>query len=148
VAELLAEHLGTLSGIMNAPADELQRIPGIGEKVASSVRNYFSHPANQALVEELLRAGIRIESPEPAKSGTDAPGYWSGKTVVFTGTLSSLTRQEASGRVASMGARVTDSVTRNTDIVVVGKDPGSKRDKAVNLGVTVLNEAEFLERLA
>lgn len=148
VAELLAEHFGTLDALRNATADELQQVPGIGEKVASSVRSYFSHPVNQDLVAELLRAGIRIESVAPAASRRDASGFWAGKTVVFTGTLSTLTRQEAGGRVAALGARVTDSVSRNTDILVAGKDPGSKKDKAVKLGVTVLGEDEFLEHLA
>lgn len=148
VAELLADHIGSLEGIMKAPAEELRQIAGIGEKVASSVRSYFSHPANQVLVDELLRAGVLIDAPKAVAPRLDASGYWNGKTVVFTGSLGSLTRQEAGARVAALGARVTDSVSRATDVVVVGRDPGSKREKALKLGIPVLNEEEFLARLA
>lgn len=146
VAELLAAHFGSLDAVRRATAEELQQISGIGEKVAFSVTSYFSHPANRRLVEELLRAGIRVRESRPTRQwGVDAT--WAGKTVVFTGTLSSMTRQEAAAHVSAMGAKVTDNVSRKTDMVIAGKDPGSKLEKANRLGVVVLNEEEFLDRL-
>jgi len=146
VAELLACHFGSLDAIRKATEDELKQIPGVGEKVAFSVRSYFSHPANRELVENLIKSGIHIETSRPGRLET-VDDTWNGKTVVFTGTLASMTRQEAGAKVTARGARVTESVSSRTDMVIAGKDPGSKRDKAVKLGVPVLTEEEFLNRL-
>jgi DNA ligase (NAD+) len=145
MAQLLSDHFRTLDAIMNATRDDLERITGVGEKVALSVTSYLHHPANRKLIEELLSLGVTVEVP--ASSAEPASGFWAEKTVVFTGTLAAITRGEAASRVTAMGARVTGSVSANTDVVVAGKDPGSKLDKARKLGIQVLSEDEFMEHM-
>ncbi len=95
-----------------------KRIQGIGEKVAVAVTTYFSNPENSRLVDDLLGFGTTIENPQPVLPPQS--GFWPGKTVVFTGALSSMTRQEAGEKVTAKGARVTDSVSKKTDVVVAG----------------------------
>ncbi|MFZ2446566.1 MAG: NAD-dependent DNA ligase LigA [Syntrophobacteraceae bacterium] len=141
MAELLAAHFRSLDAVRSATADQLQEIAGIGEKVAHAVHGYFANSTNQQLVDDLLALGVTIKAPPPPRPVEG--GFWSGKTVVFTGGLSSMTRQDASGAIAAKGAKVTDSVSRKTDIVVAGKDPGSKLDKAGKLGVRIMTEDEF-----
>jgi DNA ligase (NAD+) len=145
MAEILAEHFPSLESIQQAKPDDLQKVPGVGEKVAFSVASYFSNPANQALIRDLLsqRISIKLSDRMPIKG--DA--FWQSKTVVFTGTLSSMTRHEAGQKVAAMGAKIGDNVSGKTDIVVVGKDAGSKLDKAMKLGIMILDEGEFLSRI-
>jgi DNA ligase (NAD+) len=124
---------------------QLQQIQGIGEKIAIAVTTYFSNPENERLIDDLLSLGISIENvqrPRPAQSG-----FWQGKTVVFTGGLSSMSRQEAGEKAAAKGARVTESVSRKTDMVVAGTDPGSKLAKAEKLGIRIMNEDEFISML-
>ncbi len=143
MAELLANSFGSLEAVRRATSEQLVQVHGIGDKVAFAVSTYFSNPENNLLIDELLALGLEIRNPEPA--GNIEDGFWQGKTVVFTGSLSTMTRQEAAERVSLRGARVTDSVSRNTDIVVTGKDPGSKRAKAEKLGIRILDEGQFLE---
>ncbi len=145
LAQVLADELGSLDRLRTATVEELTRIPGIGEVVAQGVAKYFHNAANQALIDDLLRMGIELEAPAP--SSPLQGGFWLGKTVVFTGTLASMTRQEASAAVSALGARVTSSVSRNTDVVVAGADAGSKLEKAKKLDVGVLDEAQFLQTL-
>ncbi|MHC1741972.1 MAG: NAD-dependent DNA ligase LigA [Syntrophobacteraceae bacterium] len=145
LAQVLVDELGSLDRLRGATVEELTRIPGIGEVVAQGVAEYFHNGANQALVDDLLEMGIELEVP--VSSTPVQGGFWLGKTVVFTGTLSSMTRQEASAAVAALGARVTSSVSRNTDVVVAGADAGSKLEKAKKLDVNVLDEAQFLQTL-
>jgi DNA ligase (NAD+) len=141
MADLLAKVLGSIEKIRCAQPEELQQIQGIGAKVATAVVTYFSNPENSRLIDDLLDFGVAIENPQPALPVQS--GFWSGKTVVFTGALSSMTRQEAGAKVAARGARVTDSVSKKTDVVVAGPDPGSKLAKAQKLGVRIMNEDEF-----
>lgn len=143
MAELLANSFGSLEAVRRATSEQLVQVHGIGDKVAFAVFTYFSNPENSLLIDELLALGLEIRNPEPA--GNIEDGFWQGKTVVFTGSLSTMTRQEAAERVSLRGARVTDSVSRNTDIVVTGKDPGAKRAKAEKLGIRILDEGQFLE---
>ena len=118
IADLLANGFGTLEAVRSATAEQLQQIQGIGEKVAVAVTTYFSNPENSRLVDDLLGLGTAIENPQPVLPPQS--GFWPGKTVVFTGALSSMTRQEAGEKVAAKGARVTDSVSKKTDVVVAG----------------------------
>ncbi|MEM5786029.1 MAG: NAD-dependent DNA ligase LigA [Syntrophobacteraceae bacterium] len=145
-AELLATHFRSLEAIRSATLEELQMVVGIGQKVAAAIVNYFSNPANRQLVDDLLRSGMKIRVPEqpPVSEGS----FWSGKTVVFTGGLSSMSRTDAARAVGALGAKVTESVSKNTHIVVAGKDPGSKLAKAQKLGIRVMDEEEFSRILA
>ncbi len=109
--------------------------------MAASVRAFADEPANRRLVARLAEAGVNMASqaPEPG----DAPGPLAGQTVVLTGTLDTLTREEAAAALARQGARVAGSVSRKTSFVVAGRDAGSKLEKARQLGVRVMDEAEF-----
>lgn len=145
IAQLLAEHFRTFEGVRGAGREDLERIAGVGGTVAASVVSYFANPSNVKLIEDLLEAGVTVEGVAgPVKVEDD---FWNAKTVVFTGGLDSMARDEAAARVKARGARVTDSVSRKTDIVVAGKDAGSKLEKAAKLGILVLTEEEFLLRL-
>jgi DNA ligase (NAD+) len=145
IADLMAGSLGSFEAVRSASAGQLQEIQGIGETVASAVTTYFSNPENRRLIDDLLDLGIVIENPQP--SSPIQGGFWPGKTVVFTGALSSMTRQEAGEKITTKGARVTDSVSKKTDLVVAGIDPGSKVVKAEKLGVRIINEDEFIAML-
>lgn len=141
VAGLLADHFGSLEALMAASEEELQGIPGIGPEIARSVYQFFAEPRNQETIRGLLARGVR---PQAARPAAPAPaGPLAGKTFVFTGALATFTREEAAEAVRARGGRVTDSVSRKTDYVVVGADPGSKRDKALELGVALLDEEAF-----
>ncbi|HEV8383361.1 MAG TPA: NAD-dependent DNA ligase LigA [Candidatus Acidoferrales bacterium] len=141
-AQLLAEHFGSLEAVQNASQEQLEDVPEIGPKVAASIAEFFSEAANRKLVKRLIAAGLNVEVERKAPKSTRLAG----KTFVFTGELSKHTREEAGELVASHGGKVTSSVSKKTDYVVVGSDPGSKYDKAKALGVTILDEAAF-ERL-
>ncbi len=145
LAEILAEQFPTLDALQRATAEELQQIAGIGEKVAYTVARYFSNPANHALIEDLLKQGVAPKPPARPPAAEDS--FWRAKTVVFTGTLASMTRHEASRKVAALGAATGDTVSRKTDMVVAGADAGSKLEKARKLGIMVLDEEAFLSRL-
>lgn len=148
VAQLLASHLGRFEAVRAATREELERIPGVGEIVAYSITRYFSHPENQKLIDALLAAGITVKPAQTSSHAAEEEDpFWKSKTVVFTGALASLTRQEAGKRVEVRGAKVTESVSKKTDIVVAGKDAGSKRAKAEKLGILILDEEEFLKRI-
>ena len=122
---------------------ELDAIEGIGEIVAEAIADFFAEPHNVRVVEDLLRE----VSPQPLEArATSSPV--AGKTVVFTGTLETLTRGEAKAQAERLGAKVAGSVSKKTDYVVAGADSGSKLTKARELGVTVLDEAEWLKLVA
>lgn len=142
VAELLAERFRSLDALMAAGEDELTSVPEIGPRIAESVRSFFAQEQTRVLVEKLRRAGVRLADEEPAAADGDRP--LAGKTFVFTGTLSSMTRTQAQALVQSLGGRVASGVSRATDYVVAGADPGSKLDRARELGVPVLDEDAFL----
>jgi DNA ligase (NAD+) len=144
-ADLLANFFGSIEKIRSAQSEELQQIQGIGEKVATAVATYFANPENNRLIDDLADLGVAIENPQPARPVQS--GFWSGKTVVFTGALSSMTRQEAGEKAAAKGARVTDSVSKKTDVLVAGADPGAKLAKAQKLGVRIMDENEFIGML-
>jgi DNA ligase (NAD+) len=134
-AELLAEHFGGLDAFMNASFDELQDVSEVGPRVAQAITEYFSEPRNRELVERLRKAGLTF-SGEKKQRGTKLAG----KTFVLTGTLPDLSRDEAKKLIEDAGGKVSGSVTKKTDYVVAGTDPGSKLDKANELKVPVLDE--------
>ena len=143
-AQLLAEHFGSLDKLASATVEELSEVPEVGPKVAASIVEFFSEPANRKLVEKLRKAGLRFT--EERKAPRDS--RLAGKTFVFTGALAHRSREQAEELVVSHGGKVSSSVSKKTDYVVVGSEPGSKYDKAKSLGVTTLDEAQFEKLLA
>ena len=139
-AQLLARGLGSLEALGSADVDALQRVPEIGPVVAASVRAWFDDPRHRALVSRLEAAGLQTAAT-PGELAAPAGGALAGKTFVLTGTLEGMTREEATAAIEHLGGKVTGSVSRKTSYVVVGADPGSKADKARQLGIETLDEA-------
>ena len=140
-AAALASHFGGLDALRAADVAQIQEVPDAGPVVAASVVAYFRDRANAAVLDRLLASGIHWPRP-PAV----ARGPLAGKVFVLTGTLEGCTREDATERIAARGGKVSGSVSKKTDYVVAGRDPGSKLDKARSLGITILDEAAF-ERL-
>jgi DNA ligase (NAD+) len=141
VARDLARHFGTLDALRAADRETLEAVPGIGPKMAEQIVTFFTDARTLGLLDALLDGRMAIDESAGASSSSDA---LNGKKFVFTGGLEQLTRNDAKTVVETLGARVTSSVSGSTDYVVAGSDPGSKYDKAVQLGVAVLTEAEFV----
>jgi DNA ligase (NAD+) len=141
-AQLLAEHFGSLDKLAEAGAEELTAVNEVGPKVAASIAEFFSEPANRKLVEKLRKAGLNLVEERAAPKSTKLAG----KTFVFTGKLSR-PREECEAQVIENGGKVSSSVSKKTDYVVAGEDAGSKLDKAKALGVTILDEDKFEELL-
>jgi DNA ligase (NAD+) len=139
-AQAIAAAFGSMDALLSASREQLQAVPDIGPVVASAVRDYLDQPQNRALIEELAAAGLKMTAPLAASG---APGPLSGKTFVLTGTLSAMSREAAAEGIQSRGGKVTASVSRKTDYVVVGADPGSKLAKAESMGIAILDEAAF-----
>ncbi len=137
--QLLAEHFGSLEKMMEAGEEELAEVHEVGPKVAASIKEFFSEAANRKLVARLREAGLNTREEKKAPRSAKLAG----KTFVFTGTLVNRSREDAEALVASHGGKATGSVSKKTDYVVVGADPGSKYEKARTLGVTILDEAAF-----
>jgi DNA ligase (NAD+) len=142
VAKLLAQHFGALEALAGASEEELCAVPEIGPKVAAAIRAFFADPRQQRRLAALAAAGVR--PPEHAAPTGRQP--LAGRTVVLTGKLARLSREEATERLEALGARVASSVSKKTDAVFAGEDAGSKLAKAQELGVPVLDEAG-LERV-
>ena len=123
-----------------ASKEQLQAVSDIGPVVAAAVRDYFDEPSNRDLIAELKGLGLKMDAPITAAG---APGPLSGKTFVMTGTLGTMSREEATEAIQSRGGKVTGSVSKKTDHVVAGADPGSKLAKAETLGIPVLDESAF-----
>ncbi len=137
-AQILAGDFGSLDAITEAGDDELQRSDGIGPEVAGSVHLFFKQSENRRTVERLRAAGVETTAP---KRKPAAAGELAGKTFVLTGTLPSLTRERAGDAIVAAGGKVTGSVSKNTDYVVAGDEPGSKYAKAQQLGIAILDES-------
>jgi DNA ligase (NAD+) len=142
-AQDLADYFGTLDALMNASQADLDAVEQIGEKVAESVYEYFHNENNRKVIKELLDAGVKPELPKKTK----AKGKLAGKTIVVTGTLQNYSRQQIEEAIRNAGAKASSSVSKNTDFVLAGENPGSKFDKARRLGVKVISEKEFTEML-
>ena len=142
-AQILAETFGSLDAILEADEDALQQAEEVGPKVSESIRQFFHEPRNRELVERLRKAGLTFHHTIRKKEG----GALAGKTFVITGTLPNLAREEAKARIEAAGGKVTGSVSKKTDYVLAGADPGSKLDKANQLGIPVIAEPELLALL-
>ncbi|RLA85836.1 MAG: DNA ligase (NAD(+)) LigA [Deltaproteobacteria bacterium] len=143
LAQLLATHIKKLDNFYNIRKDDLLRIPGIGPEVAESVVSFFRDQENRRVIEKMLQAGLRIREPEEEVAEKPLKG----KVFVFTGALESMTREEAKRLVEERGGIAASSVSRRVDYVVVGRDPGSKYDKARTLGLQIIDEEEFKKLL-
>ena len=143
MAKTLSRIYGNLDNLAAATEEDLLEIPDVGPVVARSITNWFASEYNRDLINQLKELGLNFEFK--GSTSKAANSYFSGKTVVLTGTLDSMGRKEATEILENLGAKVTGSVSKATDAVVAGHDAGSKLDKAQALGITVLSESEFLE---
>jgi DNA ligase (NAD+) len=137
--QLLAEHFGSIESLASAKEEQLYEVSEVGPKVASGILEFFSEPSNRQLLKKLDKAGVH---PTVEKRQVKSQKL-AGKSFVFTGSLANRSREEAGELVGQHGGKVSGSVSKKTDYVVVGTDPGSKYEKAKELGVTILSEAEF-----
>lgn len=146
-AKDLAAHLGSLDRLMAADSERLQQIPDVGPVVAQSIADFFAEAHNREVIEQLRACGVHWDEhgEKPVLAAAAAP--LSGKTFVLTGTLPTMSREEAKERIEALGGKVSGSVSKKTDYVVVGTDPGSKYDKAVSLGVPILDEEGLVSLL-
>ena len=143
-AKLLSKHYKTLDNLMNATFDELSSIYDIGEIIAKSITNYFSDDYNKDIINKLKLEGLNMTYlGEEVEEDED----FLNKTFVVTGTLSSLSRDEAHREIESRGGKTSSSVSKKTSVVIVGENPGSKYDKALSLGIPIWREEEFLDKL-
>lgn len=143
-AELLAKRSGTIEALMGMDAEELMQIDGVGEKVAGAVVDYFAKKENRDEIKQLLSLGI---TPQELKAVNYGDHPFNGKIFVITGTLKDYTRDAAAALIKERGGKVTDSVSKKTDFVVVGESPGSKLEKAQKLGIKILDEEQFVKFL-
>ena len=134
----IAAEVGSLDRLMKMTAEELEAIEGIGPTIARAIETFFDQPRNLEVIDKLRAAGVNMTAPRRKKGGA-----LEGKTFVLTGSLDGFSRAEATHEVESRGGKVTSSVSKKTDYVVIGKDPGSKYDKALQLGVEVVDEEGF-----
>lgn len=145
-ARVLADHFQSLDAIMQASQEEIIALPDIGPVVAKNIQHFFEEAHNKAVIQKLLSVNIHWETPVKLEKKTHSP--FSQKTVVLTGTLANLSRDDAKTTLLSLGAKVTNSVSMKTDFVIAGSDAGSKLAKAERLGVNILNEDTFLKMLS
>jgi len=144
VAQVLARAFGSIDAIAAASEDEIDAVPEIGPEIAATVRGWFDDEDNLALIEKLRSAGVRMAD---RRSGDEGSRVFDGSSIVLTGGLHDMTREEATELAQAAGARVASSVSKKTSFVVAGENPGSKLAKAETLGVEVIDEAEFRRRL-
>jgi DNA ligase (NAD+) len=143
-AKTLIGHFGSIDALAAASEEQLQAVDEVGPNTAAALRAWFAHPRHRDLIENLRRHGVRLDGQLQARA---PEGAMSGKTVVITGTLSGISREEAAERLAAAGAKVAGSVSKKTDYVVVGESAGSKLEKAKALGVATVTWEEMLEIL-
>ena len=144
-AKDLARHFGKLDAIMDASEEQLLEVNDVGPVVAQSIRTFFDQPHNREVVEQLRACGVHWEEGEPARA---RPSRSRARPSCITGTLPTLSRDEAKDMLEAAGAKVAGSVSKKTDFVVAGAEAGSKLDKARDLGVDVIDEAQMLALLA
>jgi DNA ligase (NAD+) len=145
VAQVLARAFGSIDALADASEDRIHDVPEIGPEIAATVREWFDDEENLALLEKLRAAGVRMA--DDLAPGDDGPRPFEGQSIVLTGGLKEITREEATELAQAAGARVSSSVSKKTSFVVAGESPGSKLAKAEILGVEVIDEAEFRRRL-
>ncbi|MDP1785874.1 BRCT domain-containing protein, partial [Nitrosomonas sp.] len=133
--------------LIEADTERLQQIPDIGPVVAQSIVDFFAEAHNCEVIEQLRASGVHWDEHEGKSSLSAAAAPLQGKTFVLTGTLPTLSREEAKEKIEALGGKVSGSVSKKTDYVVVGADPGSKYDKAVGLGIIILDEGGLLTLL-
>ena len=136
-AKALARHFGSLDAIMDAPVEQLQRVPDVGPVVAQSLRAFFDEEHNRTVVEQLRACGLRWEEGAPAPV---TPQPLAGKTLVLTGTMAGLEREQAREMIEAAGGKVAGSVSKKTSYVVAGEQAGSKLERARELGVPVIDQ--------
>ncbi len=146
IAKLLAREFSTLEELSEASLEKLKSIRGVGDEIASSIVKFFQQKGNRTVIQKLKNSGVEYPTRLPQHPPASRP--LEGKTFVFTGGLKSLSREEAASRIESLGGRASSSVSKKTNFVVVGEDPGSKYEEAKNLGIRILREEEFLQMLA
>ena len=145
-AATVSRYMRSMQNIMNASVTDLQQIPEIGPVVAASIRAFADEPHNRDLIDDLARAGVNADSLQPAPD-VHAPGPLAGKTFVLTGTLPTMSREEATKLIEELGGKVAGSVSKKTTYVVAGDEAGSKLQKAEQLGIPVLDETAFREKM-
>ena len=143
VAQTLARRFGTLDALMAASRDEIDEVPGVGSAIGDAVAEFFGEARNRAVMERLRIAGLNFTEPRAASGD----GPFNGLSIVLTGTLPTLSRAKATELIENAGGKVTSAVTKKTSFLVAGDEAGSKLDKARQLGVEILDEAELLRRL-
>ncbi|MBF8292133.1 MAG: ligA [Steroidobacteraceae bacterium] len=141
-AEVLAQHFRSLDALRSSPAEAIEEVPDVGPVTAGHVHAFFADSRNAKVIDALIQHRVRWPAVQ-GNSMRDSP--LSGKTIVLTGKLSTMSREEAGDHIRKLGGKVAGSVSKNTDLVVAGGDAGSKLKKATQLGVKVLEEAEFLK---
>jgi DNA ligase (NAD+) len=141
-AKLLARHFGTMDALAAASVDDILAVRGVGETIAESVVSWFKDKVARRLVERLRRRGLNFEEPKPV-AGTALRG----QIFVLTGTLPTLTREQATELIESHGGRVTSGVSKKTNVLLAGAEAGSKLEKARELGIEIIDEAELLRRV-
>lgn len=144
IAQLIVKHFLSLDKVMRASKEELEQVQGIGPQIAESVVEFFRDRHNRAIVERLKKAGVQTEE-KISRAAKTSPLF--GKTFVLTGSLASMTREEAKGRIEAQGGTVSSGVSKNSDYVIAGEKAGSKLEKAKKLGVRTIDEREFLTLL-
>jgi len=147
LAQVLSQNFPNLDALIEASEERLMEIPTVGPEVAKSIVNFFKERKNRKVIEKMLAAGVKIEY-KFKKVGPIHELPLRAKTFVFTGVLQSFTRDEAKRLVEELGGRVSSSVTKKTDYVVVGEDPGSKLDVAKSLEIKTIDEEEFKKLIA
>jgi len=142
-AELLAQEFGSIDAIINATAEDLERVEEVGPRISRAILDFFARPANRELIEHLHAAGVNMTAEKKQRTTQLA-----GLTFVLTGTLPNLSREDAKARIEAAGGKVVGSVSKKTSYVVAGEDAGSKLDKAQELKIPVLDEVGLLAMLA
>jgi len=142
-AQVIAEHFKTIDDIMKAKFEDFTQLPDIGPKMARSIVSFFAEKQNVETIEKLKKAGVNMKKLSKEKVSS----IFEGKTFVLTGALGNYTREEATRIIEERGGKVTNSVSKKTDYVLVGKDPGSKLKKAQELGIEIIDEKQFEEML-
>jgi DNA ligase (NAD+) len=146
VAELLIDHFSSIDTLATASLEDIESIHGIGPQIAESLLHFFSQPRVQGFLQRLKDAGLQWTA-ESSELPDASASIFAGKTFVLTGSLSRMTRSEASEKIKGRGGKVSSSVSRNTDYVIAGESAGSKYDRAIELNIPILTEEAFTEEL-